>query len=235
MLDERVPARRKPSSEARPPTARARPEDDVAFVGGIDLCHGRGDDRMHRGDPQAVELNPALRGPSAVARPAARDPRAGHRRPGALIPRTVERPDRRSTTAIRCGSSYAISRANRADPTRFLRPVPTRLPPALRRSKCFVRTRPSARPSPLRQMVNAASAVRTARPSAARPRLIYLEDQYLWSSHAAETMAKALRRAPELHLIAVVPRLPEQSGRMAEDSEVIGRRARPRDPLRRRG
>jgi len=29
-----------------------RPELDVAFLGGIDLCHGRRDDASHRGDPQ---------------------------------------------------------------------------------------------------------------------------------------------------------------------------------------
>ena len=29
-----------------------RPADDVAFVGGIDLCHSRRDDASHRGDPQ---------------------------------------------------------------------------------------------------------------------------------------------------------------------------------------
>ena len=29
-----------------------RPERDVAFVGGIDLCHSRRDDSAHRGDPQ---------------------------------------------------------------------------------------------------------------------------------------------------------------------------------------
>ena len=29
-----------------------RPELDVAFVGGIDLCHSRHDDADHRGDPQ---------------------------------------------------------------------------------------------------------------------------------------------------------------------------------------
>ncbi len=33
------------------------PDDDVAFVGGIDLCHGRHDDPRHLGDPQAVELD----------------------------------------------------------------------------------------------------------------------------------------------------------------------------------
>jgi phosphatidylserine/phosphatidylglycerophosphate/cardiolipin synthase-like enzyme len=29
----------------------------VAFVGGIDLCHGRRDDTQHRGDGQAIELD----------------------------------------------------------------------------------------------------------------------------------------------------------------------------------
>src|SRR2546429_75876 len=34
------------------------PDEDVAFLGGIDLCHGRGDDARHQGDPQAIELDP---------------------------------------------------------------------------------------------------------------------------------------------------------------------------------
>jgi phosphatidylserine/phosphatidylglycerophosphate/cardiolipin synthase-like enzyme len=37
---------------------RADPGDDVAFAGGIDLCHGRNDDRRHLGDAQAVSLDP---------------------------------------------------------------------------------------------------------------------------------------------------------------------------------
>ena len=32
------------------------PADDIAYVGGIDLCHGRRDDHHHHGDPQAVEI-----------------------------------------------------------------------------------------------------------------------------------------------------------------------------------
>ena len=31
-------------------------ERDVAFAGGIDLCHSRRDDESHRGDPQAVQM-----------------------------------------------------------------------------------------------------------------------------------------------------------------------------------
>jgi phosphatidylserine/phosphatidylglycerophosphate/cardiolipin synthase-like enzyme len=36
---------------------RGRPDDDVAFVGGIDLCHGRNDDARHHGDPEAVTID----------------------------------------------------------------------------------------------------------------------------------------------------------------------------------
>jgi hypothetical protein len=37
---------------------RGRPEQDIAFVGGIDLCHSRRDDAEHLGDPQALEMAP---------------------------------------------------------------------------------------------------------------------------------------------------------------------------------
>jgi phosphatidylserine/phosphatidylglycerophosphate/cardiolipin synthase-like enzyme len=42
--------------------------------------------------------------------------------------------------------------------------------------------------------------------------LVYLEDQYLWSRPVAETIAAALRDKPGLHVIAVVPRYPDQGG-----------------------
>ena len=35
---------------------RDEPERDIAYVGGIDLCHSRRDDADHGGDPQAMEL-----------------------------------------------------------------------------------------------------------------------------------------------------------------------------------
>ncbi len=35
---------------------RDAPERDVAFAGGIDLCHSRRDDESHRGDRQAVQM-----------------------------------------------------------------------------------------------------------------------------------------------------------------------------------
>ena len=55
-------------------------------------------------------------------------------------------------------------------------------------------------------------------------RLIYLEDQYFWSDLAAATLADALRREPELHVIAVVPRFPEEDARFGGPPEQYGQR-----------
>ena len=57
LLDERV---RGPGSQHQKLVLIRHPEredDDVAFMGGIDLCHGRRDDERHLGDPQAVEMD----------------------------------------------------------------------------------------------------------------------------------------------------------------------------------
>jgi phosphatidylserine/phosphatidylglycerophosphate/cardiolipin synthase-like enzyme len=42
-------------------------------------------------------------------------------------------------------------------------------------------------------------------------RLIYVEDQYLWSGTVAQGIVDALERSPELRVIAVVPRYPDQN------------------------
>ena len=60
-------------------------------------------------------------------------------------------------------------------------------------------------------------AIRRAR------RLIYLEDQYLWSTDVARLFARALRDQPDLHLVAVVPRHPDVDGRFALPPNQVGR------------
>ena len=56
VLDERV--RRGGSHHQKLVVFHGRDaDDDFAFAGGIDLCHGRRDDARHRGDPQAIELD----------------------------------------------------------------------------------------------------------------------------------------------------------------------------------
>jgi phosphatidylserine/phosphatidylglycerophosphate/cardiolipin synthase-like enzyme len=53
-------------------------------------------------------------------------------------------------------------------------------------------------------------------------RLIYLEDQYLWSAEGAEALVEALHRAPELRIVAVVPRHPDRDGRFSGPPYRIG-------------
>jgi phosphatidylserine/phosphatidylglycerophosphate/cardiolipin synthase-like enzyme len=52
--------------------------------------------------------------------------------------------------------------------------------------------------------------------------LIYLEDQYLWSDEVSGVLAGALKRSPELRLIAVVPRFPDSDGMLSGPPNRIG-------------
>ena len=45
--------------------------------------------------------------------------------------------------------------------------------------------------------------------------LVYIEDQYLWGTLVAAALAAALRRAPELRMIIVLPRHPDRDGRIS--------------------
>jgi phosphatidylserine/phosphatidylglycerophosphate/cardiolipin synthase-like enzyme len=54
-------------------------------------------------------------------------------------------------------------------------------------------------------------------------RLVYLEDQYMWSAEVAQLFADALTEHPELHLVVVVPRVPDQDGAFAERPQYVGR------------
>jgi phosphatidylserine/phosphatidylglycerophosphate/cardiolipin synthase-like enzyme len=62
-----------------------------------------------------------------------------------------------------------------------------------------------------------AKALRRAR------RLVYLQDQYMWSPHIARLLAAALRHQPELHIVIVVPRHPDVDGRFALPPNQVGR------------
>jgi phosphatidylserine/phosphatidylglycerophosphate/cardiolipin synthase-like enzyme len=53
-------------------------------------------------------------------------------------------------------------------------------------------------------------------------RLVYVEDQYLWSRDVARIFAAALRRSPSLRLIAVVPRYVDQEGRFNFLASLLG-------------
>jgi phosphatidylserine/phosphatidylglycerophosphate/cardiolipin synthase-like enzyme len=211
LLDERV--RRFGSHHQKLVLVRYRrdEDDDVAFVGGIDLCHGRNDDARHLGDPQAFPLDERygdrppwhdvqleVRGPAVgdlawTFRERWEDPTPlDHRNPfRARIARLVREP-------------------RRPDP---LPPMPEDPAPAGPHVVQVLRTYPSKRPRyPFapdgeRSVARAyTKALRRAR------RLVYLEDQYLWSGLVADALAEALAEHRDLHVIAVVPRFPEEDG-----------------------
>ena len=54
-------------------------------------------------------------------------------------------------------------------------------------------------------------------------RLIYLEDQYMWSAAVARLFAQALTDNPRLQLLVVVPRVPDQEGALALPPNYVGR------------
>jgi phosphatidylserine/phosphatidylglycerophosphate/cardiolipin synthase-like enzyme len=65
-------------------------------------------------------------------------------------------------------------------------------------------------------------------------RLVYVEDQYFWSELVAHELADALRREPDLQVIAVVPRYPEEDNRFSGPPMLLGQQ-RARELLERAG
>lgn len=221
LLDERV--RRGGSHHQKLVVVRRSgdPRGDVAFVGGIDLAYGRRDDARHEGDPQAVEMSPRygdrppwhdiqleVRGPAVgdlahCFRERWEDPTPlDHRNPLRMILRRMTRQPRRP------------------DP---LPPVREDPPTAGPHSVQVVRTYPLKHPRYPFAPEGERSIARAYQKALDRARrLVYVEDQYLWSRHAARAFAGALRSRPDLYLIIVVPRYAERAGAVSLRSENIG-------------
>jgi phosphatidylserine/phosphatidylglycerophosphate/cardiolipin synthase-like enzyme len=198
-----------------------RPELDVAFVGGIDLCHGRRDDARHDGDPQVTLLADAygnhppwhdaqveVRGPvvgdvEAVFRERWEDPAPLTRNPMHRMRAFVQHED---TEGV-------------ALPTQLPAPKPCG-PHAVELLRTYPDRRSGYPFAPHGERSIARSYFKVLR----RARdLIYLEDQYLWSRQVAEPFADALSANADLRLIAVVPHFPAEDGRTATPAVLAGR------------
>ncbi|MET9469881.1 phospholipase D family protein [Streptomyces sp. NPDC006544] len=199
-----------------------RPALDVAYVGGIDLCHSRNDDASHQGDPQAMPLA-AVYGPRppwhdvqlAVRGPAVGDIEAGFRErwedPAALsrspLVKLRELVNREDTSADPIPPQLPDPPPCGHHTVQVLRTYPNRL----LRGYPFA---PDGERSVARSYLKALKRAR---------RLIYLEDQYLWSPEVVESFARALRENPGLRLIAVIPAEPDQDGRLSRPMNLVGR------------
>lgn len=202
----------------------ADPAKRLAFAGGIDLCHGRRDDSIHGGDKQATdELDPRygprppwhdvqleLRGPAVEDlawsfRERWNDPEPlDHRNPLRRVQRSV------------IGQPEALEPlAEPPDPgpgsgthlVQVLRTYPARRP------------RYGFAPKGERSIARAhLKALRRAR------RLVVIEDQYLWAQDSANAIAEALRTHHQLQVVIVVPRYPDQDGRITGAATRFARR-----------
>jgi phosphatidylserine/phosphatidylglycerophosphate/cardiolipin synthase-like enzyme len=72
-------------------------------------------------------------------------------------------------------------------------------------------------------MASAVSRTPTTKVIARAHSLIYVEDQYFWSSDVVRCFADGLRARPSLHLIAVIPHHLDQDGRLAQPLNLVGR------------
>jgi phosphatidylserine/phosphatidylglycerophosphate/cardiolipin synthase-like enzyme len=198
-----------------------RAERDVAFVGGIDLCHSRRDDADHQGDRQRQAMAPvygqtppwhdaqlAIQGPAVgdlefCFRERWDDRSPLSRDPLGILHDVLRNTDRRASTLP----------SMQADPT----PCGTHAVQVLRTYPRRLSGYPFA-PQGERSVARGfRKAIRRAR------RLIYLEDQFLWSTEVARTFAAALVACPSLQLIAVVPRFFDQAAALTLHPNQVGR------------
>jgi phosphatidylserine/phosphatidylglycerophosphate/cardiolipin synthase-like enzyme len=212
VLDQRV--RRAGSHHQKLVLIRHPPEAsrDVAFVGGIDLCHGRRDDDRHVGDPQPEEMYDRY-----GERPPWHDIQIRVRGPAVVDldhtfrerwndPTPAE--DRR--TPLRTLLSRVADQPTNRDPLL----APLEAPPAAGSAAVQVlRTYPAKQPPFPFAPEGERSVVRAYRKVFRHARsLIYVEDQYLWSRDVGNLFVETMERTPALKLIVVVPKFPDRNG-----------------------
>jgi phosphatidylserine/phosphatidylglycerophosphate/cardiolipin synthase-like enzyme len=184
----------------------------VAFVGGIDLCHGRNDDERHLGDPQAIDIDPRF-GPT----PAWHDIQAEIRGPAVG--------DIAETFAERWRDPHPLRRGEpeRARSLPSVRMPPPADPPAGPHVVQVLRTYPAKRPPyPFAPHGERSVARAYAKAFSRARRLIYIEDQYLWSADVARVLGEALHHRPQLRVVVVVPRFPDEDDRLSGPPNRVG-------------
>ncbi|WP_110239670.1 phospholipase D family protein [Nocardioides gilvus] len=204
---------------------RDDPSRDIAFVGGLDLCHGRRDDSRHGGDPQAEpiaqeygDLPPWHDVQVALQGPVVHDVETVFRERWDDSAPTTRNPVRRLRDA-----------RDGLDEER--RPLPPQAPPPPRvpdsdHAVQLLRTYPRLgigwahdfAPTGERSVARGYT-----RALARTKKLIYVEDQFLWGGEMSTVLVRALEENPDLHLVAVLPQFPDHDGWFARDPQMLGR------------
>jgi phosphatidylserine/phosphatidylglycerophosphate/cardiolipin synthase-like enzyme len=198
-----------------------RGERDVAFLGGIDLCHSRRDTVDHQGDRQRQAMAPLYgeRPPWHDAQLAVQGPAVGDlefcfrerwddrsplsRDPLGILHDLLRQTDRRASTLP----------AMTADPE----PRGTHAVQVLRTYARRHGGYPFA-PEGERSVARGfRKAIQRAR------RLIYIEDQFVWSTEIAKVFADALQASPSLQLIVLLPRYFDQASTLTLRPNQVGR------------
>ncbi len=197
------------------------PTGDLAFVGGIDLCHSRNDDAYHFGDPQRQPMSPlygatppwhdvqvAVEGPAVgdldfTFRERWSDPTPLSRDPLGILHDLLRHTDRRASTLPPMAPDPPVAGTCSVQVLRTYGRRQSGYPFAPDGERSIAR--------------GYRKALRRAR------RLIYIEDQFLWSRDVMRPFVEALLSNRELLLIAVVPRYFDQAGRLTLPPNQVGR------------
>lgn len=203
---------------------RDDPTRDVAYVGGIDLCHSRRDDADHGGDPQPQPIAKAY-----GDTPPWHDVQAAIQGPAVHDVETVFRERWEDPTRLSRSPVYFLQDKLRGLDVRP-DPLPPQAPPppaAGRHTVQLLRTYPNLRHGrdyPFARGGERSVARGYTKALERARRLVYVEDQYLWGHHIGNAFTRALREQPDLHVVAVVPMHPDLDGVLGRTPQLVGRR-----------
>ena len=200
------------------------PTRDVAYVGGIDLCNGRRDDAKHQGDRQPVEMARAY-GPT----PAWHDVQVAISGPAVHDVETTFRERWEDSTPLtlnpgRLLSSFVHREDLSPEPLGEQAPPPPAHPDG-HEAVQVMRTFPVIYPKSFDFAPDGERSVMLGNTKAIAnaERLVYVEDQFLWSEEVGDHFAGALRAKPDLRLIIVLPMVPDREGAAVELPQLYGR------------
>lgn len=220
VLDQRVRAAGSHHQKFLVVRRPGRPQDDVAFVGGIDPCPSRYDDQDHDGDPQVQQSIARVYG----ERPAWHDVHLEVRGPAVAEVEHGFRERWNDSASLR-RIPFRLPRRGRTASSTAELPAQQPAPPRCgSHSVQLLRTYPNKMPSypfaPRGERSVAHGYLKALRKAR---HFIYVEDQFLWSPMVAEAFAAALRREPRLRLIAVLASRPDKEGKVQVAASDVAR------------